>query len=59
MRELNLIACIKSVPDPRCPFKSELDRKTGRWKNSEALSKDQPVKVKLSPGDGRLMRVAE
>ena len=29
MRELNLIACIKSVPDPRCPFKSELDPKTG------------------------------
>jgi len=29
MRELNLIACIKSVPDPRSSFKSEMDPKTG------------------------------
>jgi hypothetical protein len=35
----------------------ELDRKTGQWATGEKLSRSRTVKVKLSPGDGRLFRV--
>lgn len=37
----------------------ELDRKTGRWANGPALGADRTVKLKLAPGDGRLLRAAE
>ncbi|MEO6036102.1 MAG: hypothetical protein ABIQ35_12675 [Verrucomicrobiota bacterium] len=33
---------------------AELDRKTGKWSKFTALGRDGVVKVKLSPGDGRL-----
>ena len=37
----------------------ELDRKTGKWTDSETLNADRQVKIKLSPADGRLIRVTE
>ena len=36
----------------------ELDRKTGKWSVSETLGADRTVKIKLEPGDGRLVRLA-
>jgi hypothetical protein len=35
----------------------ELDRKTGKWATGEKVSRRRTVKIKLSPGDGRLFRV--
>ncbi len=37
----------------------ELDRKTGRWVAGDVLGADRQVRIKLDPGDGRLMRVVE
>lgn len=36
----------------------ELDRRTGRWTAGQRLSPERTVKTQLSPGDGRLFRVA-
>ena len=37
----------------------ELDRKTGKWADGQALGADRAMKVKLAPGDGRLYRIVE
>lgn len=37
----------------------ELDRKMGKWTDSETLNADRQLRIKLSPGDGRLFRVAQ
>ena len=37
----------------------ELDRKTGKWSDSEIQGPDRTVKIKLGPADGRLLRVVE
>jgi len=37
----------------------ELDRKTGKWSDSETLGPDRTVKIKFSPADGRLLRIVE
>jgi len=37
----------------------ELDRKTGKWSEGEALPANRQVKVRLDPGDGRLFRTVE
>ena len=37
----------------------ELDRTTGKWSPGPNLSPDRTIKIKLSPGDGRLFRMVE
>jgi hypothetical protein len=37
----------------------ELDRKTGEWCDGPALGADRQVKIKLGPGDGRLLRAGQ
>jgi hypothetical protein len=37
----------------------ELDRKTGKWCDGPVLGADRQVKIKLGPGDGRLLRAGQ
>ena len=37
----------------------ELDRKTGKWLEAEILAADRQLKIRLDPGDGRLLRTVE
>jgi len=37
----------------------ELDRKTGEWTRAKNLSGKRTLKLKLAPGDGRLLRVVK
>jgi hypothetical protein len=37
----------------------ELDRETGEWMKGKTLNRKRILKIKLAPGDGRLVRVIE
>ena len=37
----------------------ELDRKTGHWSDGPVLDAGREVKIKLAPGDGRLLRMGK
>ncbi|GMV98646.1 MAG: hypothetical protein AMXMBFR83_29940, partial [Phycisphaerae bacterium] len=37
----------------------ELDRRTGAWSKGPPLSADRIVRLRLAPGDGRLLRIVD